>query len=247
MDILNNTYISKNKGFTLIELLVVVAIVSLLSTIIFASLDSARGKARDAKRFQDIQQINTAIALYQSDHNGLPPDLGNPSCADISTYDPSCFASTGQGLANWEILATQLQPYLAVLPSDPCPSCTASVTLISKAYAQSNPDFEYVYQAPAAVNAYLTDQGIDPSEASASGQVFSIYASQLEEKSGVFGFGFRLPTGSVCPYAIDACTMWTQCNEGDENSCNELANLLEKCNGGDSESCKRLGIEPSKK
>jgi len=55
---------SKKKGFTLIELLVVIAIVSLMSSIVFASLNSARGKARDAKRMSDLRSISLALELY---------------------------------------------------------------------------------------------------------------------------------------------------------------------------------------
>ena len=64
--------ISKKSGFTLIELLVVVAIISLLSSIVFASLSSARVKARDARRLSDMKQINNAINLYFS-KNGFYP------------------------------------------------------------------------------------------------------------------------------------------------------------------------------
>ena len=62
----------KNKGFTLIELLVVIAIIGLLSSIVFASLNVALAKARDARRMQDIHEINNAIQLYIADHDHAP-------------------------------------------------------------------------------------------------------------------------------------------------------------------------------
>lgn len=55
---------SKNKGFTLIELLVVIAIIGLLSSVVIASLSSARIKARDARRKSDLRQIQKAVELY---------------------------------------------------------------------------------------------------------------------------------------------------------------------------------------
>ncbi len=55
-----------SKGFTLIELLVVVAIIGILSSVVLASLNSARKKARDARRKSDLSQIRTALELYYS-------------------------------------------------------------------------------------------------------------------------------------------------------------------------------------
>jgi len=52
------------KGFTLIELLVVVSIISLLSSIVLASLNTARAKARDARRKSDLNEIRTALEFY---------------------------------------------------------------------------------------------------------------------------------------------------------------------------------------
>ncbi len=60
------------EGFTLIELLVVVAIISLLSSIIFASLNSARSQARDSKRISDFRQVQTALTLYFDKYGRYP-------------------------------------------------------------------------------------------------------------------------------------------------------------------------------
>ena len=55
---------NSKKGFTLIELLVVIAIIGILSSVVLASLNSARRKGRDARRVADIQQMQLALELY---------------------------------------------------------------------------------------------------------------------------------------------------------------------------------------
>lgn len=60
------------KGFTLIELLVVVAMVGLLSSIILASLSSARDKASDSKKLAMVNQYQKAIELFYGDNSFYP-------------------------------------------------------------------------------------------------------------------------------------------------------------------------------
>lgn len=62
------------KGFTLIELLVVIAIIGILSSVVVASMNSARQKARDTTRVDSIKSIKTALELYYDANNQEYPD-----------------------------------------------------------------------------------------------------------------------------------------------------------------------------
>ena len=64
-----------NRGFTLIELLVVIAIIGVLSTVVLASLNGARAKARDVRRKVDMRQMQTALEL-SFDSNTAYPSTG---------------------------------------------------------------------------------------------------------------------------------------------------------------------------
>jgi len=91
----------QHRGFTLIELLVVIAIIGMLSSVVLASLTSARLKSRDARRSADMQQVQLALELYATDNGGSYP----PHEAGTLRYLDKVI-----GLA---------PKYIAVIPQDP--------------------------------------------------------------------------------------------------------------------------------
>lgn len=92
-----------NQGFTLIELLIVIAIIGILASVVLASLNTAREKARDIQRIANVNQIANAIALYQDDNGGVPP--GEDGVEYVN------------GNPNW--IPGLAPKYISSVPSDP--------------------------------------------------------------------------------------------------------------------------------
>lgn len=90
--------LGRNRGFTLIELLVVVAIIGILSSVVLASLNSARQKGRDARRVSDLKQLQLALELYYDANAAYP------------TFNTD-YATSLAGLVS--------AGYISVLPDDP--------------------------------------------------------------------------------------------------------------------------------
>lgn len=80
--------LKSKSGFTLIELLVVIAIIGLLSSVVLASLNSARAKARDAKRQADLKQLQLALELYFDSNGSYPSGCWNYYEKDGENFIP---------------------------------------------------------------------------------------------------------------------------------------------------------------
>lgn len=94
------------RGFTLIELLVVIAIIGVLSSVVLASLNTARAKANDAKIRTDLRQVSTALQLY-FDKYGTYPTNPQPCCGALLPAALTPLVTEG---------------FIPALPSSPNPS-----------------------------------------------------------------------------------------------------------------------------
>jgi len=116
---------SQRNGFTLVELLVVIAIIGMLSSVVLGSLNSARGKARDARRKSDLTTLRSAFALVADDNSGTyPAGLGCLGVTSASRcWNGYSYNSGGTpGVLGNTTLNTALQTRLPNIPADPLPT-----------------------------------------------------------------------------------------------------------------------------
>lgn len=121
---------NQRNGFTLIELLVVIAVIGILATLFLVSLNSAKAKARDAKRKHDLRQIRLAIEIYYDNH-GYYPTVSNAAinpgshggawCHNRWTFG-DCWSSSNPAISTLE-KALRDDGLLSKLPKDPIDNC----------------------------------------------------------------------------------------------------------------------------
>lgn len=106
----------RQQGFTLIELLVVIAIIGILSSVVLASLNTARDKGEDAAVKSNLNNIraqaelvydddgsydnvcadsNVSRAVTAADGACVDADAGWTATGPLSTGDNYCVDSTG--------------------------------------------------------------------------------------------------------------------------------------------------------
>lgn len=125
------------RGFTLIELLVVIAIIGLLSSVVFASLNSARSKARDAKRVADISEIRTALELFYDTHGRYPLSPGAPTWDQHWDNFALCLETASDASCGFTLSSRPV--FMSEVPQDPQDSPSG--------FSDADPTYYYAWPA----------------------------------------------------------------------------------------------------
>jgi type II secretory pathway pseudopilin PulG len=115
----------KSPVFIIIWIFIGIAIIGILSTIVMVSLNTARSKARDARRISDIRQLQLALQMYH-DVRGVYPgalrDLTTPTAyIDAIPKDPQDEADykyCAPAILGYHLGSAKMENYNTVLDSD---------------------------------------------------------------------------------------------------------------------------------
>lgn len=148
--------VKRNKGFTLIELLVVIAIIGILSSVVLASLNTARDKGRDGAIKSSMQTVRVQAEIYYDDTAGGNQSYGTAgnSCAAAVFSEPTITAAISEidgvdgGGANSVLCRNTAQAWAMAAPlNDPaaagghwCTDSTGVAIEIANAAALPNGD-----------------------------------------------------------------------------------------------------------
>jgi len=90
--------IFSRRGFTIIEILVVLAIIGILSAVLYGSFSEARQDSKNKAFRSDLKEVQLALEVYKSQHGqypNVPSSCGTTDAGVSSAESTSCAAVIG--------------------------------------------------------------------------------------------------------------------------------------------------------
>ncbi|HTG43227.1 MAG TPA: DUF1559 domain-containing protein [Verrucomicrobiae bacterium] len=153
-------------AFSLLELLVVIAVIGILSSLLFPVLSRAREKARQSTCVNNLRQLGAALRMYCDDHDGR---IFRYRTAATNNGDIYWFGwlerGADEGTRRFDPTLGALHPYLGGPGVDLCPSLNYHLSRFK--LKATGAAYGYGYNlhlsAPSAQPAYKIDDGRTPS------------------------------------------------------------------------------------
>lgn len=101
---------NKNKGFTLIELLFVIAIIGILSSVVLASLGSARNNSKYARTQAELRNFIKIIEIARGESSKTLLEITGSGCSRCAcSGDLRNISDTSTCYLNWVNVLTKVQ------------------------------------------------------------------------------------------------------------------------------------------
>lgn len=138
------------RGFTLVELLVAVGIIGVLASVSIVSVNSVRAKGRDAKRVQELKQIQNALEAFFANNSAYP--LGIAGAAEITLGLANgnlvmCTTDNNANAAVNEYGGLGFRPDATASIAEGDNGCVGTSFMARVPRDQSSPAQDYLYQA----------------------------------------------------------------------------------------------------